>query len=91
MFNNNTATKDDIKARLSMLQLRELSGSYGDSAGRGGGIRIGLKDNSENNSITIEKCSFHDNVATFGGGIDVVLQMEITSQSVDVILSATQH
>ena len=84
MFNNNTATKDDIKARLSMLQLRELSGSYGDSAGQGGGIRIGLKGNSENNSITIEKCSFHDNVATFGGGIDVVLQNNSDGNNITV-------
>ena len=56
-------------------------------AGRGGGVGLYIQENSSV-SITIQDCYFERNYATtFGGGVYIVLDGEISNHSIQVIRS----
>lgn len=68
-FKNNKAT-DISTPSVSTLQFPIRSDSDSNYLGQGGAITLTFKGNSSNNSVTVYNCTFLDNSAVFGGGIE---------------------
>ena len=78
-FIRNTA-KNEISSEIYVLPLK----LYHIAFGQGGGLSVFFKGNASNNHITIEKCSFSNNRAVYGGGIYLDLQDSSYNNSIVV-------
>ena len=80
MFVGNRATNNEVTEQAHIIQFRWLTGSDGNNAGQGGSIHITFKGTNSCNSIEIINCTFQNNSAQYGGGIDAYATFQDHSQ-----------
>ena len=90
IFENNSATSNEISGQIHIVQFRVLAGNDGNNAGEGGGIHITLKGTSTNNIIEVHNCTFRNNTATYGGGVGSIFQ-DLSSNSTVYISDCKFH
>ena len=53
--------------------------------GRGGGLAVFFKDSARDNLITVTNCSFHDNLAKIGAGLQVSIKNGSQNNKVKIV------
>lgn len=82
LFDSNFATT--VSAQDSVFVPYVPGGRNNVAFARGGGLSIFFKGNATNNTMTVTKCQFTNNVATWGAGLFVEFQDLSTSNSLVV-------